>query len=64
MILIFVGLIILFDKILPYYNILDFWPIVFIVIGALMIKPEILKATKSKNIDNNTIVNETTEEQK
>ena len=64
MILIFVGLIILFDKILPYYNILDFWPIVFIVIGALMIKPEILKATQSKNIDNNTIVNETTEEQK
>lgn len=64
MLLIFVGLIILFDKILPYYNIIDFWPVILIVIGALMLKPEILKATESKNTENKTIADETTEEQK
>lgn len=57
-VLIFIGLIILFDRILPYYNITDFWPLILIVIGALLLKPEILKSVKSQNKEKNIIVTE------
>lgn len=60
-VLIFIGLIILFDRVLPYYNITDFWPIILIVIGALLLKPEILKSVESQNKENNIIVSESKE---
>lgn len=66
-VLIFIGLIILFDKVLPYYNITDFWPLILIVIGALLLKPEILRPLESRNKEDNIVVsetNKTTEEQK
>jgi len=64
MLLIFFGLLILFDKLLPYYNFIDFWPIILIVVGALMIKPEILKASTKKNNESVSTSTESTEEQK
>ncbi len=64
MLLIFFGLLILFDKLLPYYNFIDFWPIILIVVGALMIKPEILKASTTTNNESVSTSTETTEEQK
>jgi phage shock protein C len=63
-VLISIGLIILFDKIMPYYNITDFWPVILIVIGALLLKPEIVKSIESKKEQENIVVSETTEEQK
>ena len=63
-ILISIGLIILFDKIMPYYNIADFWPVILIVIGALLLKPEITKSMESKKQEDNIVVSDTTEEQK
>lgn len=60
-VLIFVGLIILFDKVLPYYNITDFWPLILIVIGALLLKPEILRPLEARNKKNNIVVSEPTE---
>lgn len=64
MILIFIGLIILFDKIFPYYDIIDFWPIVLIAIGAILLKPEILKATGTTNNEKTDNSTEISEEQK
>lgn len=60
-VLIFIGLIILFDRILPYYNITDFWPLILIVIGALLLKPEILKSVELQNKEKNIIVSESNE---
>lgn len=60
-VLIFIGLIILFDRILPYYNITDFWPLILIVIGALLLKSEIFKSVESQNKEKNVIVSESNE---
>ena len=48
-ILIFVGLIFLADRLMPWYNITDFWPLVLVVIGVIMIKPNIFKPSKKQN---------------
>ncbi|NOY49613.1 MAG: PspC domain-containing protein [Chlorobi bacterium] len=59
-VLIFIGLIILFDRLFPFYDIIDFWPLVLIVLGAMLIKPELFKSTASENkADEGFVVSET-----
>jgi phage shock protein PspC (stress-responsive transcriptional regulator) len=64
-VLIFIGLIILFDRLFPFYDIIDFWPLVLIVLGAMMIKPELFKSEGSDSkVDDSFVVSETgTEEE-
>lgn len=64
LVLIFVGLLILVDRIMPYYNIFDFWPLILIVIGALLIKPELFKSMDSKNDKETIVINENTDDNK
>ena len=42
-ILIFLGLLFLFDNLTPWYNLRDFWPLVLIFAGAVVMFPHILK---------------------
>lgn len=64
LVLILVGLLILVDRIMPFYNIIDFWPLILIIIGALMIKPELFKSMDSKNDKETIVINETTDDNK
>ena len=48
-ILIFVGMLFLADRLMPWYNITDFWPLLLVGIGVLMIKPDIFKPTKKQS---------------
>ena len=48
-ILIFVGLIFLADRLMPWYNITDFWPLLLVVVGVLMITPALFKPTKKQS---------------
>lgn len=48
-VLIAVGLLIMVDKLIPMYNLWDFWPLILIAAGVLLIKPEIFRT--SKNIE-------------
>ena len=48
-ILILVGMLFLGDRLLPWYNITDLWPLILVVIGVLMIKPDIFKPSKKQN---------------
>ncbi len=47
-ILIFAGLLFLGDRLLPWYNITDLWPLLLVVVGVLLIKPDIFKPTKKQ----------------
>jgi len=47
-VLILIGLIILLDRVIPYYDIIDFWPAVLIVLGIMIIKPEIFKTNNTE----------------
>jgi len=57
-VLILVGLVILFDHLLPYYNITDFWPVIFVVIGVLLIRPELIKTKQAEQKDNTVIISD------
>ncbi len=48
-ILIFVGMLFLIDKLVPIYNFGDFWPLLLVLLGVLLIKPDIFKPTKKQN---------------
>ena len=48
-ILIFAGMLFLADRLMPWYNITDFWPLLLVVIGVIMIKPNIFKPSKKQN---------------
>ncbi len=48
-ILIFMGLIFLIDRLMPWYNITDFWPLILVIVGVLIIKPDIFKPTKKQS---------------
>lgn len=48
-ILIFMGLIFLADRLMPWYNITDFWPLLLVFVGVLLIKPDIFKPTKRQS---------------
>jgi phage shock protein PspC (stress-responsive transcriptional regulator) len=51
LVLIAFGLLFLADQLIPYYHLWDFWPVLLIVAGVLIIKPEIFKTSSSKNIE-------------
>lgn len=48
-ILILVGMLFLGDRLFPWYNIADLWPLILVAIGVLMIKPDIFKPSKKQN---------------
>lgn len=43
------GLLFLMDRLIPMYNLWDFWPLLLVAAGILLIKPEIFNS--SKNIE-------------
>lgn len=43
------GLLFLLDRLIPNYNLWDFWPLLLVVAGVLLIKPELFNT--SKNIE-------------
>jgi phage shock protein C len=45
-ILIIIGLLFLADRLMPYYNLIDFWPVILIAAGVIIIKPDLFKSTK------------------
>ena len=45
-VLIIVGLLFLADRLVPFYNLIDFWPIILIVVGVMIIKPDLFKPSK------------------
>lgn len=45
--LIFVGLLFLVDRLMPYSQVLDLWPLLLVGLGVLLIRPEILRSSKS-----------------
>lgn len=49
-VLIAFGLLFLVDRLVPYYSIRDFWPLLLILAGFLLIRPEIFK-TSNKTIE-------------
>lgn len=46
-ILIAFGLLFLVDRLVPMYNIWDFWPLLLVGAGILLIKPEIFNSSKN-----------------
>lgn len=45
-VLILLGVLFLGDKLLPWYNLADLWPLLLVVVGVIMIKPDIFKPSK------------------
>ncbi|MBT6964351.1 MAG: PspC domain-containing protein [Lentimicrobiaceae bacterium] len=45
-ILILLGVIFLGQRIFPIYNIGDLWPLILVVVGVILIKPDIFKSNK------------------
>ena len=41
-----IGLLFLFDGLLPMMNLWNFWPILLVVAGVLLIRPELIKSSK------------------
>jgi len=62
-ILIILGMLFLADRLIPFYNLRDFWPVVLIAVGVLIIKPDLFKGnTSEKNeIPVNDPVQDTTD---
>ncbi len=48
-ILIILGMLFLADRLIPFYNLRDLWPVVLIVVGVLIIKPDLFKGSPVKN---------------
>ena len=49
--LIIAGLLFLADRLMPFYNLIDFWPVILIVAGVLVIKPDLFKTVPVKDDD-------------
>lgn len=47
-VLIFLGLLFLADRILPWHNIAEFWPLLLVFVGVLIIKPDLFKPSKKQ----------------
>jgi phage shock protein PspC (stress-responsive transcriptional regulator) len=45
-VLIIIGLLFLADRLMPFYNLIDFWPVILVVAGILIIKPDLFKPSK------------------
>jgi phage shock protein PspC (stress-responsive transcriptional regulator) len=41
------GLLFLADRLIPMYNLWDFWPLLLVVAGVLLIKPELFGSSKN-----------------
>jgi phage shock protein PspC (stress-responsive transcriptional regulator) len=48
-ILILLGALFLGDRLFPWYNITDLWPLILVIIGVLIIKPDIFKSSKKQS---------------
>lgn len=48
-ILIFVGSLFLIDRLMPWYNVTSLWPLILVVVGVFIIKPDLLKTSKNHN---------------
>lgn len=48
-VLIFLGMLFLVDRLLPWYNVTDFWPLLLVAVGVLIIKPDIFKPSKKQS---------------
>ncbi len=48
-ILILMGVLFLGDRLFPWYNLADLWPLLLVVVGIIMIKPSIFKPSKKQN---------------
>lgn len=48
-ILIFLGMLFLGDRLLPWYNLADLWPLILVFIGIFIIKPDIFKPSKKQS---------------
>lgn len=48
-ILIFLGILFLGDRLFPWYNLADLWPLLLVVVGVIIIKPDIFKPSKKQN---------------
>lgn len=48
-VLIFIGGLFLIDRLMPMYNVTDFWPLVLVALGVALIKPDLFKTTKNQN---------------
>jgi phage shock protein C len=45
-VLIIIGLLFLADRLMPFYNLIDFWPVILIAAGVIIIKPDLFKPSK------------------
>lgn len=48
-VLILLGALFLGDRLFPWYNITDLWPLILVIIGVLIIKPDMFKSSKKQN---------------
>lgn len=48
-VLIFLGMLFLADRLMPWYNVADFWPLLLVLVGVLIIKPDIFKPIKKQS---------------
>ncbi|MBU3927026.1 MAG: PspC domain-containing protein [Bacteroidetes bacterium] len=48
-VLIFVGLLFLIDRLMPWYNITSLWPLILVALGIIIIKPDLFKNSKNQN---------------
>ena len=46
-VLIAFGLLILMDRFIPMYNLWDFWPLLLVAAGVILIKPELFSSSKN-----------------
>ena len=46
-VLIAIGLLILMDRLIPLYNLWDFWPLLLVAAGVVLIKPELFNSSKN-----------------
>ncbi len=48
-VLIFLGMLFLADRLMPWYHVTDFWPLLLVAVGVLIIKPDIFKPSKKQS---------------
>ncbi len=51
-ILIGIGAILILDNLIPFYHIRDFWPLLLVFAGVVIMKPDLFKPSKNLNHEN------------
>lgn len=51
-ILIVLGMILILDRLIPFYHIRDFWPLILVFAGVVIMKPDLFKPSKKLNHEN------------